>query len=59
LTSVAEVEAILPVPVIGTLPTADHRSNATGKRQWLMRMTLIASGVAVIAGCLGLAWMIV
>ena len=57
-TTVAEVEAALPWPVMGTIPASDIMADpgTLGRRTWL-RPTAIAIGLLLLAGCpLAAAW---
>jgi hypothetical protein len=55
LTTVDQVEAALPVPVVGTIPASDAAVElVTGKRwQPLKRLTLITAGLLLVGGCMG------
>jgi len=55
LSSVAQAEAVLPIPVVGRIPENDPtgRPSALGGRQSLIRRTMIFGGLVLIAGCGG------
>jgi hypothetical protein len=59
LGTVEEVEAMLPVPVVGTLPAGGSRLPGGADRQRLVRAALVGAGMILIATCLGIAWMFV
>ena len=59
LTTVEQVRSVLPVPIVGTIPeTSPATQPAAAPRQRpLIRWTLIAGGLVLIAGCVGsLLW---
>ncbi len=59
LTTVEQVRAALPVPVVGTIPetSSPTRPDQARRRRPLRRIALIAGGLTVIAACAGsLLW---
>ena len=54
LASAAEVQAIAGVPVVGVLPGsgAGRAPTSDPRRQRLLRVGLVAAGIALLAACL-------
>lgn len=55
--TVAEIQAALRVPIVGVIPQLDPAAKASAKRsrrQRLLRMTLIITGLLILAGCLAM-----
>ncbi len=55
LTTVAEVEAALPVPIVGTIPATDpaDRMRKARRRSRLIRWMMLLGGLLLIAVCVG------
>ena len=61
LTTIAEAEALLPVPVVGVIPSDAPPTDpgAIARRQRLTRLAAIVGGLAVLVGCVVIAWLAV
>ena len=54
--TMAELEAALPVPIVGLVPQLDPTRASAGRSrgQRLLRMVLVVAGLLVLAGCLAM-----
>jgi hypothetical protein len=59
LTTIAEAEALLPVPVVGVIPSDDPPADppAVARRQRLTRLATIVGGLLALVGCVVIAWL--
>jgi hypothetical protein len=55
LATIADLEPLLPVPIIGVIPDKDQSSNPVARRrcQTFLRWTSILSGGLIVLGCMG------
>ena len=56
LATVAELQAVLPVPIVGIIPETDPNCPSAGRRsrQRLFRVVLMVAGLLVMAGCVAM-----
>jgi hypothetical protein len=56
LATLDQAEAVLPVPIVGTIPDIGPASEPKAAQRWqpLMRLSLVVGGLILIAGCVGL-----